>query len=161
MTALSANPKTEIPLRGIPQSAAMLAYAGALPLIVWALLILVRPESYGVFAKEFMIVYGGVLIAFFGGVRWGVAVMRPEGPGFRNLLGGVIPVIVAMPIFFMGDDRLKLIMIAIALPILLVDDLRATRRGSGAPDWYLGVRAPLTVLMEISFLVALAATLRG
>ena len=51
--------------------------------------------------------------------------------------------------------------IIIALPILLWDDLRATRRGSGAPDWYLGVRTPLTILMTFSFVIAFAQTMLG
>jgi len=32
----------------------------------------------------------------------------------------------------------------------------ATGHGSGAPGWYLAVRLPLTVLIEVAFLVALA-----
>lgn len=150
-----------LPVRGIPQSAAVLAYAGALPLIISAILIVVRPEIYGGFATAFMIVYGGALIAFFGGVRWGVAVMKAQGPTFRSLLGGAIPLAAALPIFFPGDERAKFLFILIALPVLLVDDLRATRRGSGAPDWYLGVRAPLTILMEFSYLVAFVQIAKG
>lgn len=147
--------------RGIPQSAAALAYSGALPLIVAAILVTVKPESFGVAAQDFMIVYGGALIAFFGGVRWGVAVMRPGGPGFRSLIAAAVPLLAALPMFFAGEPRLKLAFIVLALPALLVDDLRATRRGSGAPEWYLGVRAPLTILMEASFVAALAAALRA
>lgn len=142
---------------GLPQSAAVLAYAGALPLIVAALLVVLRGEDFGAGALFFMSIYGGALIAFFGGVRWGVAVMRPRGPTFRHLFGGVIPLLIAMPIFAIEDIRTRLIVIALALPALLIDDLGATRRGSGAPDWYLGVRTPLTILMELSFLIALAA----
>jgi len=149
------------PLRGLPQSAAVLTYLGALPLIIAALLIVVSPDIYGAAARGFMTVYGGALIVFFGGVRWGVAVMKPNGPTFMSLVGGALPLIAAMPIFVPGDVRFKFAFILIALPVLLLDDLRATRRGSGAPDWYLGVRAPLTILMEFSYLVALAATLRG
>ncbi|MEQ8177116.1 MAG: DUF3429 domain-containing protein [Amphiplicatus sp.] len=149
------------PLRGLPQSAAVLTYLGALPLIIAALLIVVSPDIYGAAARGFMTVYGGALIVFFGGVRWGVAVMKPNGPTFMSLVGGALPLIAAMPIFVPSDVRFKFAFILIALPVLLLDDLRATRRGSGAPDWYLGVRAPLTILMEFSYLVALAATLRG
>jgi len=149
------------PLQGLPQSAAVLAYAGALPLIIAALLIVLRPADLGQSARAFMLIYGGVLIAFFGGVRWGVAVMGPKGPSFAGLLGGVVPLLLAMPVFYLGDDRLRFLLILVALPILLADDLRATRRGSGAPDWYLGVRTPLTILMEISFLIAFFQVLSG
>lgn len=140
----------------MPQSAAVLAYAGALPLIVAVLCIILKPEPWGSGALEFMAIYGGLLIAFFGGVRWGVAVMRAQGPTFRHLLGGVLPLIVAAPILVLDDIGVRLMLIVIALPVLLFDDLKATKRGSGAPEWYLGVRMPLTILMEFSFIIALA-----
>lgn len=146
-------------VRGLPQSAAVLAYAGSLPLIIAALLIVVRSDAYGAAARDFMIIYGGVLIVFFGGVRWGVAVMKPEGPTFKSLLGAVAPFVAALPVFFPGDALLKILFIIAALPVLLIDDLRATRRGSGAPQWYLGVRAPLTILMEAAFIIAFARML--
>ncbi len=143
----------------LPQAAAVLAYAGALPLIIAAMLVWLRPVDFGPGAVNFMIVYGGVLIAFFGGVRWGIAVMRPGGPTFAGLLGGAFPLALSMPIFFLEDIRARFAIIIIALPILLWDDLRATRRGSGAPQWYLGVRTPLTILMAASFVIAFAQIL--
>lgn len=145
--------------KGLPHAAAVLAYAGALPLIVAALLVVLRKDDFGAVSLGFMALYGGALITFFGGVRWGVAVMRPDGPTFRHLLGAILPLLIAMPVFVFDDMRAKFVLIVIALPILLFDDLRATRAGSGAPDWYLGVRTPLTILMEFSFLFALAALL--
>ena len=101
------------------------------------------------------------MLAFFGGVRWGVAVMRPEGPTFLNLLGGALPLAAAMPVFAPWDVRAKFVYVAGVLFLMLMDDLRATRAGSGAPGWYLGVRAPLTVLMVMAYAVALAATYGG
>ena len=144
---------------GLPHAAAVLAYAGALPPIASAILILARPEDLGPRIQEFMLVYGCLLIAFFGGVRWGVAVMRPEGPSFGHLLGGVIPLIVAMPLFYFDDPKVRFAIILAALPLLLFSDLRATRAGSGAPDWYLGVRAPLTGLMFIAYAAAFGSQL--
>ncbi len=145
----------------LPQSAAVLAYAGALPLIIAALLVWLRPSDLGANAIGFMLVYGGVLIAFFGGVRWGITVMRPDGPSFAGLLGGIVPLLIAMPIFFLDNPNIRFLIIITALPILLWDDLRATKRGSGAPDWYLGVRAPLTILMTLSFALAYMQILIG
>ena len=145
---------TTNPDGGLPQSAAFLAYAGSLPTIIAALFVWLRPEDLGIGAQSFLLLYGGGLIAFFGGVRWGIAVMRPEGPTFLNLLGGIWPLLVAMPILVMDDARLRFLLIIITLPLLLWDDLRATRAGSGAPNWYLGVRLPLTIIMEIAFIAA-------
>lgn len=145
---------TAAEMRGLPQAAAVLAYAGALPLIVAAIFVWARPLAESVALFDLMLVYGGALIAFFGGVRWGVAVMRAGGPSFASLIGGAIPFALSLPIFLIEDSRIRFAIILVALPVLLLDDLRATRRGSGAPDWYLGVRAPLTILMIVSFALA-------
>lgn len=147
-------------MRGLPHAAATLAYAGALPPIAAAILAFARPEFYAGAVSVFLGLYGGALIAFFGGVRWGIAVMGREGPSFRSLFGGALPLVAALPILAAPDPRMQMGMVAVLLPLLLWGDLRATRRGSGAPEWYLGVRAPLTILLEAAYLAALYAVLR-
>ncbi|MBY0423182.1 MAG: DUF3429 domain-containing protein [Parvularculaceae bacterium] len=143
------------------RAAALVAYLGAAPLLAAALALVVDREAYGHVATRFLVVYGAALLIFFGGVRWGVAVMKPEGPSLRALAGAVAPFAAAMPLALPGPIDLKLAAIMAFMAALLVDDLNATRRGSGAPAWYLAVRVPLTVLIEVSFLVALAARLGG
>lgn len=137
-------------------AAIALAYLGAAPLLA-AALIVVQAGPAANLAASLMALYGAMLIVFFGGVRWGVAVMKPGGPTPRALLGAVIPLLAAAPLFLPGDWMLKTLAIMGVLLLLLIDDLGATRRGDGAPAWYLGVRVPLTVLIEIAFLMAIAA----
>lgn len=148
-------------INGLPKAAAALAYAGALPLIGAALAIIAAPGAQAAAYHAFMIIYGGALLAFFGGVRWGLAVRRSDGPTIGSLLGAAAPFVAAMPMFLPWAAQWKFIYMLIALPVLLIDDLRATRRGSGAPAWYLGVRAPLTMLMEVAYLVAFVETAKG
>ena len=142
-----------------PGAASFLAYLGAAPLLAAALLMIADPMNAA--AESFLILYGAALIIFFGGVRWGVAVMKPNGPTPRALLGAGLPMMFALPLFAAGEATLKMIAIMAFMIVLLIDDLNATRRGDGAPAWYLGVRIPLTVLIEVAFLVALAAGARG
>lgn len=145
----------------LTQAAAALAYAGALPLLLAALMVWARPDDLGPPLTSLIIIYGGVLLAFFGGVRWGIAVMHPGGPTFRNLSGAVLPLMVAMPVFLLPQQAVALAILVLALPLLLADDLKATRKGSGAPDWYLGVRLPLTLMMEIALLATLLRVVIG
>ena len=145
--------------RGAPTGAsAMLAYSGALPLILAALVAWLRPDLAEP-ALLTMAFYGGTLLVFFGGVRWGVAVMREGGASFGHLLGAIMPTVLALPVVASPSVALSLGALAIILPLLLLSDLRATRAGSGAPSWYLGVRVPLTISMEAAVLVGLAAAL--
>lgn len=154
MTAHTSSPASQGDTSGLPQSAAFLAYAGSILPIIAAVFIWLRPDDLGEGAKTFLLLYGGALIAFFGGVRWGIAVMRPAGPTFAHLVGGIWPLLVAMPVFLLEDNLIRFLIIVVILPVLLFDDLRATRAGSGAPQWYLGVRVPLTIIMEVAFISA-------
>lgn len=140
-------------------AASFLAYLGAAPLLAAALALVANPANAA--AEAFITLYGATLLVFFGGVRWGVAVMKPAGPTMRALLGAALPMLAALPLLAPGDPQMKMLAVMALLIVLLMDDLRATRRGQGAPAWYLGVRIPLTVLIEVAFLVALAAGARG
>ena len=148
-----AAPARRTPMTG---AASFLAYLGAAPLLAAALLMIADPLN-GAAAQAFLVVYGATLLIFFGGVRWGVAVMKPAGPTPRALLGAALPMLAALPLLAPGGTETKMLIIMPLMILLLLDDLRATRRGDGAPEWYLGVRLPLTVLIEVAFLVALAA----
>jgi hypothetical protein len=141
-------------------AAAFLAYLGAAPLLAAALLMIADPARLGQGVERFLVLYGAALLIFFGGVRWGVAVMKPAGPSIRSLIGAAFPMLAALPLFAPGGATLKIVAIMVLMLALLVDDLGATRRGDGAPGWYLGVRAPLTVLIEVALLVALVASMR-
>lgn len=149
--------RTAVPMTG---AASVVAYLGAAPLLAAALLMIARPyDAAG--AQKFLVLYSAALLIFFGGVRWGVAVMKPNGPTGRALIGAVLPMLAALPLLIGGDPTINIMIVMGLMIVLLIDDLRATRRGDGAPAWYLGVRAPLTVLIEVALLVALAAGVRG
>ncbi len=142
-------------------AAMLLAYLAAAPLIAAALMIVIEPVHNAQTFAGFMGLYGAVLIIFFGGVRWGVAVMKPEGPTMRSLLGATAPLLLAFPLLLpLGGVPWKFPAIMVLTALLLVDDLNATRRGSGAPAWYLSVRLPLTVLIELAFVIALTGMMR-
>jgi len=146
--APSAEPKTG--------AAQLLAYLAAAPLIAAALVIVAGEGRAAQISTYAMTLYGAALIVFFGGVRWGVAVMKGGGPTMRALLGAALPLLAALPLFApIGEPLWKFPVIMAIVALLLFDDLNATRRGSGAPHWYLAVRLPLTVLIELAFLTAI------
>lgn len=159
--ALRASQDEDGGIRQTPMTvaASFLAYLGAAPLLAAALALIADPAQGGA-AQAFLVLYGAALLIFFGGVRWGVAVMKPKGPTMRSFAGAAAPMFAALPLFAPGEAQLKMIVIMALMLVLLIDDLNATRRGDGAPTWYLGVRVPLTVLIEVAFLVALAAGMR-
>lgn len=142
-------------------AAQLLAYLAAAPLIAASLTIVAADDRAAAFAAYGMSVYGAALIVFFGGVRWGVAVMKEGGPTMRALLGACLPLAAAMPLLApVGGVYWKFPAIMALTLLLLFDDLRATHRGSGAPHWYLAVRLPLTVLIELAFVIAIVGMVK-
>ncbi len=141
-------------------AAASIAYLAAAPLIGGAVMLVARPYENAEVILSLMASYGAALVLFFAGVRWGVAVMRPEGPTMRALAGAALPFALGMPLLAGFDATLRIGALMALMLILLIDDLGATRRGHGAPAWYLGVRAPLTALVQVAFVIALAAAMR-
>jgi len=111
-------PHTKPGESSLPQAAALMTYAGSLPPIISVIFLWLRPNDYGVDAKAFLILYGGILLTFFGGVRWGVAVMRDSGPNFMNLFGGIWPILVAIPVFFLENNLIRFLIIITVLPLL-------------------------------------------
>lgn len=143
-------------------AAQILAYLAAAPLIIAALFIVAGDGRAAFYAAYLMSVYGAALIVFFGGVRWGVAVMKTGGPTMQLLCGAGLPLLAAIPLLLpLGDVTWKFPAIMGVVALLLLDDLNATRRGSGAPSWYLFVRLPLTVLIELAFVIAIVGMWRS
>ncbi|WP_165793897.1 DUF3429 domain-containing protein [Hyphococcus luteus] len=142
-------------------AAQLLAYLAAAPLIAASLVIVAGSEEAARISIYFMSLYGAALIVFFGGVRWGVAVMKEGGPTMGALFGAVLPLAAAMPLFApIGGVFWKFPVIMAVIAILLLDDLKATARGSGAPAWYLATRLPLTVLIELAFVIAITGAVK-
>lgn len=141
-------------------AAQLLAYLAAAPLIVASLVIVAQSGPIRELAVEAMGVYGGALIVFFGGVRWGVAILKEGGPTMRALIGAALPLVLALPFFAPVDAAFKFPAIMAVIALLLIDDMKATARGSGAPAWYLAARLPLTVLIELSYVIALVGMAR-
>lgn len=142
-------------------AAQILAYLAATPLIAASLVVVAVGDRDGLIAAHAMTLYGAALIVFFGGVRWGIAIMKEGGPTLRALLGAGLPLAAAMPLLApLGGVQWKFAAIMTLVALLLFDDLKATRRGSGAPHWYLAVRLPLTVLIELAFVVAIVGMMR-
>ena len=125
-------------------AAQILAYFAASPLIAAALVIVAGDRESAAIAAYFMGVYGAALIV-----------------GLPALLGATLPLAMALPLFApIGGLYWKFPVIMIVVALLLIDDLKATHRGSGAPHWYLAVRLPLTVLIELAFVIAIVGGVR-
>jgi hypothetical protein len=88
----------------IPRAALWLGVAGALPF--WMLAV--------------ALAYGGLMLSFLGGIRWGVALGAPdERQRARAMIGGAVPVLMGLAAFFLAPPiGLSLIIIALFVQAL-------------------------------------------
>ncbi|MGF1453787.1 MAG: DUF3429 domain-containing protein [Alphaproteobacteria bacterium] len=147
----------------IPEPAAALGYLGALPFVVCATAIWLGAAEIREPIVTLIAALGAVLLAFMGGVRWGLAMGDEGGPGFLALGISVTPAIisgVALLLIILGPGAITttaaaLGLLVVSLLALLWSDLAATCAGD-APEWYPGLRIPLTALVVVSLIASLA-----
>jgi len=142
----------------LPRLAAQLGYAGLIPFVAGAAVAWL-PGLMPISIDHWpLLAYGAVILTFMGAIHWGLAMHSGEmTPGTRNqLLLSSVPPLIAW--------------IALALPpiagypvlgmgflLMLFGDVKAVAYGQ-APEWYPGLRGPLTFVALISLAVGWAGT---
>ncbi|MEO1020279.1 MAG: DUF3429 domain-containing protein [Pseudomonadota bacterium] len=133
-------------IRNIPPAALQLGMAGAMPFAFLAILVFVAE-----FAALLLLYYASIIMAFMGGIHWGVA-MGQNANTFSRFGISVVPAIVGTTTLIVGG-YIGFLMLATAFCLLLAYDLFAVRQGN-APTWYPNLRIPLTLIVVVSLLLA-------
>lgn len=134
----------------VPPVAAALGYAGAVPFLVGA-----TGVALALLPATPLLAYGAVILAFMGGIHWGLG-MPGTTPDARRLGLSVVPALLGWAALLLGG-RPGLLLLAAAFVGLLALDL-ATVRSGAAPAWYPSLRVPLTAVVVASLLLAAALT---
>jgi len=139
----------------IPASAAWLGAFGLVPFAALAGLLPFVPGDLKSDLTYALLAYGAVILSFLGGVHWGLAIgsTRPAAAVAlkRRLIWSVIPSLVAWAALVV-PARSGLFILAAAIVLMLVIDIRATRAGE-APAWYPKLRVPLSCAVAASLLI--------
>ncbi len=92
-------------------------------------------------AAQFLVLYGGLILSFLGGARWGLAVALPK-PSPVVVSAAMIPTLAALAllVFLPGQYRLQVLGLAVALVVHWLWD----RAGRNLPAWYPALRSLLT-----------------
>lgn len=153
----------------IPRLALILTWAGMLPFLGGAALrLLPAPEAPGYLgllyptdAIAILAGYALIIFAFMSGVLWGLASNGPEPARALPYALAVTPAIAA---FFLGVEHLlgapsnrdALFWLMLGFPALLLLDGWFYRAGL-APDWWLRLRLPPTVVATAACAIGWAA----
>jgi hypothetical protein len=139
----------------IAPMAARLGYAGLIPFAGLALAALLGPAPLAVDAAFALGAYGATILAFLGGVYWGLTIASPaanprSAPVF--LAVGTIPQLLGW-LALLAPAPFGHLLTAGGLIALLAAD-RAVVSRSLAPGWFLALRWPLSLGAALCLLTA-------
>ena len=125
----------------IPPIALLLGLGGALPFVALAAASLLAPPPYNFTAELLLTGYGIAILAFMGGVHWGLA-MRDGRPAQYAV--SVLAALYAWPALMLGTTG-GWLYLAVGFALLFGFDAWIQRRDWTTP-WYLRLRLPLSVI---------------
>jgi hypothetical protein len=137
----------------MPWAVGVIAALGAAPILGLALAVWGAPRSADLCASV-AIAYGGVLLGFLGGVRWGAELVRaPGAPSLWRLSAAGLAVAPGVAVVLLTAQRpLALGLLAVAGLLCLAWDVAAARAGL-LPRW----TGPLRLALTAASLVGLGA----
>lgn len=136
----------------VPKIAVILGALGLIPFLVGTFFEFSGGPGWGGPALRY---YAATILAFMGGIHWGlaIAIAHPaEGQLRLQLVASVIPSLVAWLALLMPVTQ-GLTVMAIAFLLLFLGDIIAVKRG-WAPAWYPRLRMPLTAVVTLCLLTA-------
>lgn len=140
--------------RTLPLPALVYGATGVLPFVMglWLAIAGRTPEQQR-FGLDLFVIYGGVILSFLGGIRWGV---RLPAPDWRHLGMSVMPSLIAVGCLLLDREH-ALPMLALAFAVVGLFDVT---RGTHAlwPAWFKRLRLHLTlavVSLHLALIVAL------
>jgi hypothetical protein len=142
--------------RASPESAParILGFAGLFPFVGLAVLVGFGPDPWHADSLKALVCYGAVILTFVGALHWGYAVRRPAGESGIWLQYGfsVLPALAAWISSLMPDGAALRVQ-AVALLICYLFDRNAAHYDP-VPEWFLKLRAVLTVVGSASLALA-------
>jgi len=132
---------------GLPVSAQWLGYAGLVPQILLAAVVVAGPPRFSAAAAAVALAYAGTILSFIGGAWWGLAARSQSPVPWSLWVAAVIPSLIAFAV--LGGwttglpTRAALIAIGVALIGTLGVDQRFAVRHVALPGW-LRLRIPLS-----------------
>jgi hypothetical protein len=135
-----------------PRTARVLGYAGLIPFVLAALMIH-GPGPGAALAAQVFVAYGATILAFLGGIQWGLALSPDSEHPTERAVVGVLPSLVAWLALLVPTATATIVLAGGFAALLLWE--RARSPVTGTP-WYAGLRARLTLAVLACHAVALA-----
>ena len=141
--------------RSLPSIAMLLGIAGLIPFIVCGLGALANQPPNDERSLLALVAYGGVILAFLGGVHWGfgldAAGSAPADIQSARFGLGVLPSLVgwvAVLLGLLGFGRFALALLVLGFILTTIVEARASRQGY-VPKGYMGLRWVLSAIVVV------------
>ena len=141
-----------------PHTAGLLGYAGLIPFVLAALAIHV-PWPGAALSTTIFLSYGAVILAFLGGIQWGLALTPGVERANERVVVGVLPALIAWPLLVLPAPATAIIVLAAGFAALWLWERR--RCAITGPAWYPALRTRLTLAVLLCHGVALAGVMVG
>ena len=150
--------------RTIPAMALWLGMGGAIPFVGLSGIMLLQYSGNiadaGLPDRLFyhlLMTYAALIASFLGGIRWGLALVRPNSNSL--LWVSVIPSLLAWAALALPRPYDNLVLVGLFLWLVMID-VRLVLRAL-APRWFGTLRIALTAVVLTSLLVSLLVSLNG
>lgn len=141
--------------------ATILTYAGAIPFVACAVILLFGPAmglgGLRQFAGQAITTYAAVIVSFLGGIQWGIAIathqQQPQTAKSLLLLS-VVPSLLAWALLFLPNDSSRVV-VAIFLVgfVWIIDALLHLQHV--LPTWFFRLRSIVSAVVMASLIAAL------
>lgn len=142
-------------MRILPPLAILLGLAGLIPFLGTGLVALTEPGEWGRLALVALTAYAAVILAFLGGVHWGLAledgVKQTAATQRVRFVGGVVPSLVGwvgLLVGAVGFAKTGLLVEAAGFVGVTIAEARGTRAGL-VPRAYMGLRWVLSLVVIV------------
>jgi hypothetical protein len=129
------------------RAALVLGYGGLLPFLGGAAWVIAGPADLRDLAARVLVAYGATIVAFLGGIHWGLAFTTPGEPATARLGWGVVPALAAWPALLLAPAGGLTLLVAMLLLCYAVD--HRTYPALGLQAW-LPLRRVLTGVATLS-----------
>lgn len=126
-----------------PKAAFVLGGLGLVPFLALAVLAHLQDPVLAHIGARALVAYGAVIVAFLGGIRWGLALGYVESHLWIRLTQSIVPSLTGFAALLL-PTQMAVAVLTSTLALMLWWDVRLTQEYL-APTWYPRLRIPLSI----------------
>ncbi len=133
-------------------TASVLTYAGALPFVAAALILIFKPPAIQADVELVLRVYSALIVSFVSGIHWQIGISKQAAPGYLLWMSNAV-VLASWGFVFAQPGAVAWLLFVMVFAGLLVLD-RILFRLELVSSWFYQLRVRISIIVLVSLLVA-------